>query len=260
MDDATSSPTDSTSTATLTPLASNAEKSFTNKPRRLARGLNDLFARQSAHHKPATPSALTTAPAAEAAAMTDGLKGLPVAVSLPAAAAATGPIDAGTQPALAATKTEPAAAATNAFEYRFVQLISRLDATCNLMADARQTHLAAAQRSGRIAWGVAGALAVVAGICLWWAGSIAAWNRSQFEYESMRAAALEQNLSKLTAQHAVVAAGSETITRQHDALTQQHATLAKQNEAVRAEVDTIRRALARANAVIDELMTKPEQR
>jgi hypothetical protein len=255
MDDATSSPSDSVSTTTST---ATAERTFAAKPRRLARGLNDLFARQSAH-KPALPAAPSGPQAAEPAAAppvdpaaTAAAPAVPVTVEIaPITAARTGAAEAIKQPE--PVKVEPA----QSYEYRFVQLITRLDATCNLLADARQTHLVAAQRNTKIAWGVAAGLAIVAGVSLWWAGSIAAWNKSKLEYESMRSAALEQSFTKLTAQHAVTAAGSETITRQHETLSRQHAALAKQNEAVRAEIETIRTSLLRANAVIDELMSKP---
>jgi len=265
MDDATSTLSDRPAGATATATA--PVKPFAGKPRRLARGLNDLFLRQGTPVKvsPSQPDAdepveSKTPLAAETAAPQSHVLRPGSRHDHPAStpAAAPGPVAAPSSAAEATATHDAVAGTTSAFEYRFVQLISRLDATCNLLADARQTHLAAAQRNGRIAWSVAAVLTAVAGGSLWWSGSMAAWNQSKFEYESARSAVLEKSFNSLTAQHAAISTTHQSLAGQHQSLAKQHDLLVKQHESVRGEIDAIRTSLAKANGVIDELMTAPK--
>lgn len=270
MDDATSSPSDSVSTVTDNTTTAN-ERGFAPKPRRLARGLNDLFSKQNPGARPIPPGPriidqeIEVPPAAPAAASSDAASE-PVAPAQSAEQSQPTPPSDPTAftPTITAPKLSPAPTSVDAspvptgFEYRFVQLVSRLDATCNLLSDARQTHVVAAQRSSRIAWTVAAILAVAAGVSLWWAGSIAAWKSGQLEYEQTRSSMIEKNLRELTEKNAVVSSTNETLSEQQQALARKHDQMQKLSEATRAELDTIRASLSKANLVIDELMSKPE--
>ncbi len=265
MDDATSSPSDSSSTTATaaTPKTTAADRSFAPKPRRLARGLNDLFARQAAAVRPGSrlievETAEGQTAAEKESATGDVGKGDVAKKDVVKNDVVTTEAGARSEAASGLVAVEASAAPTG-YEYRFVQLISRLDATCNLLADARQTHLVAAQRTGRIAWAVAAGLALVTGIALWWAGSIAAWNGAQLEYEQTRSSMIEKNLRSLTEKNAVVSKDNETLSEQQRKLAQSNETLRLQSESIRAEVETIRSALGKANLVIDELMSKPEE-
>lgn len=277
MDDATSSSSDSvtdTPVSSTTTTITDGPRTFTPKPRRLARGLNDLFARQSGpvHVEapagkplPAIIDDSTVGPAEPAATATDA------SVTADASAAASSPsselaalAEATNAPVASKQATASTAMQVDAspsptgFEYRFVQLVSRLDATCNLFADARQTHLVAAQRNSRIAWSVAAGLAIIAGIALWMAGSKATYNKAQLDYEQARSVLIEKNLRELTEQNAVINAANESLGKQQQSLSGQYESVQQQAQATQAEIETIRRALSKANAVIDELMSRPE--
>ena len=270
MDDATSSPSDSASTATDNTTTSASERGFAPKPRRLARGLNDLFSKQNPGARPIPPGPriieqeIETPPPAAAssdAASDATVSAGPIELAAPPQPE---PAPAAFAPTVTTPKTSPAPTNVDAspvptgFEYRFVQLVSRLDATCTLLSDARQTHVVAAQRSGRIAWGVAAILAIAAGVSLWWAGSTAAWKGGQLEYEQSRSLLIEKNLRDLMEKNAVISSTNQTLSEQQQALARKHDQMQKSSEATRAEIETIRSSLMKANAVIDELMSKPQ--
>ena len=268
MDDATSSPSDSVSTVTDNATTIVNDRGFAPKPRRLARGLNDLFSKQNPGARPIPPGPriieqeIETPPPAAASSDAASEPAAPVRSAEHSQPAPTDP--AAFTPSVPTPKLSPAPTSVDTspvptgFEYRFVQLVSRLDATCNLLSDARQTHVVAAQRSSRIAWTVAAILAVAAGVSLWWAGSIAAWKSGQLEYEQTRSSMIEKNLRELTEKNAVVSATNETLSEQQAALARKHEQIQKLSEATRTELETIRASLSKANRVIDELMSKPE--
>lgn len=285
MDDAPSSSSDSVSDTASTDTTSNSStttatetvRPFSPKPRRLARGLNDLFARQSGpvqvNAKPreafvddsSAGAAEDAAPAGDAEGQAQGRDGAPAAepaVSSELAALAKAqmqPVASLAANANASTAMQvDASPSPTGFEYRFVQLVSRLDATCNLFADARQTHLVAAQRNSKIAWSVAGALALVAGIALWMSGSKATYNQAQLDYEQKRSSLIEKTRDELNRQNAIISAANESLSTQQQSLTGQYETVQEKAAATQMEIETIRRALGKANAVIDELMARPE--
>ncbi len=268
MDDALSSSSDSVSDRPSNTSTATGEivRPFSPKPRRLARGLNDLFARQSgpvqvsatggkpmpafvddstAGPAPSATSAQDQSSEATAQTSRDDHEKTTAAATVPAPAPVPVTVDASPSP--------------TGFEYRFVQLVSRLDATCNLFADARQTHLVAAQRNSRIAWSIAGGLAIIAGVALWMAGSKATYNKAQLDYEQARSALIEKTRDELNRQNAIISAANESLGLRQQSLSGEYATVQEQAAATRAEIETIRKALSKANEMIDELMARPEQ-